>query len=50
MDDKLTDISQYAYEAIGMLNVIAENTAFCKRLEDIADAMERMDRDGIKMN
>lgn len=50
MDDKLTDISQYAYEAIGILNVIAENTAFCKRLEDIADAMERMDRDGIKMN
>lgn len=50
MDDKLTDISQYAYEAIGILNVIAENTAFCKCLEDIADAMERMDRDGIKMN
>ena len=50
MDDKLTDISQYAYEAIGILNVIAENTACCRRLEDIADAMERMDRDGIKMN
>lgn len=49
MDDKLTDISRYAYEAIGILNTIAENTAFCQRLEDIADAIERMDRDGIKM-
>lgn len=49
MDDKLTDISQYAYEAIGILNIIAENTAFCKRLDDIADVMERMDRDGVKM-
>ena len=49
MDDKLTDISQYAYEAIGILNTIAENTAFCKRLEDIADAIEKMERDGVKM-
>lgn len=49
MDDKLTDISQYAYESIGILNTIAENTAFCKRLEDIADTMEKMERDGVKM-
>ncbi|MEL5894174.1 hypothetical protein AAE250_11785 [Bacteroides sp. GD17] len=49
MDDKLTDISQYAYEAIGILNTIAENTAFCKRLDDIADIMERTERDGMKM-
>lgn len=49
MDDKLTDISQYAYEAIGILNTIAENTAFCKYLEGIADGMERMERDGVKM-
>lgn len=49
MDDKMTDISQYAYEAIGILNTIAENTAFCKYLEGIADGMERMERDGVKM-
>lgn len=49
MDDKMTDISQYAYEAIGILNLIAENTAFCKFLEDIADTIEKMERDGIKM-
>nr|WP_302830028.1 hypothetical protein [uncultured Bacteroides sp.] len=49
MDEKLTDLSQYAYEAIGLLNTIAENTAFCKRLDDIADAMEKMERDGVKM-
>lgn len=49
MDDKLTDISQYAYESIGILNTIAENTAFCKRLDDIADVMEKMERDGVKM-
>lgn len=49
MDDTLTDISQYAYESIGILNTIAENTAFCKRLDDIADAMEKMDREGVKM-
>lgn len=49
MDDKMTDISQYAYEAIGILNTIAENTAFCKYLEDIAEAIEKMERDGVKM-
>ena len=49
MDDKMTDISQYAYEAIGILNTIAENTAFCKYLEDIAVAIEKMERDGVKM-
>ena len=49
MDDKMTDIAQYAYEAIGVLNIIAENTAFCKFLEDIADAIEKMERDGVKM-
>lgn len=49
MDDKLTDISQYAYEAIGILNTIAENTAFCKYLEFIADGIEKMERDGVKM-
>lgn len=49
MDDTLTDISQYAYESIGILNTIAENTAFCKRLDDIADAMERVDREGVKL-
>lgn len=49
MDDNLTDISQYAYEAIGILNTIAENTAFCKYLEGIADGIDRMERDGVKM-
>lgn len=49
MDDKMTDISQYAYEAIGILNTIAENTAFCKYLEGIADGIDRMERDGVKM-
>lgn len=49
MDDKMTDISQYAYEAIGILNTIAENTAFCKYLEAISDAVDRMERDGVKM-
>lgn len=49
MDENLTDISQYAYEAIGILNTIAENTAFCKYLEGIADGIDRMERDGVKM-
>lgn len=49
IDDNLTDISQYAYEAIGILNTIAENTAFCKYLEGIADVIDRMERDGVKM-
>lgn len=49
MDDNLTDISQYAYEAIGILNTIAENTAFCKYLPRIADGIDRMERDGVKM-
>lgn len=49
MDDKMTDISQYAYEAIGILNTIAENTAFCKYLEFIADGIDRLERDGVKM-
>lgn len=49
MDDKLTDISQYAYESIGLLNTIAENTVFCRRLDSMADVMERMERDGVKL-
>lgn len=49
MDDKMTDISQYAYDAIGILSTIAENTVFCKRLADIADVVEKIERDGVKI-
>lgn len=49
MDDKMTDIAQCAYDSIGILNTIAENTAFCKFLEEIAESMEKMERDGVKM-
>lgn len=49
MDDKLTDIAQFAYEAIGILNTIAENTDYCKYLETLADDIASMIRDGIKL-
>lgn len=49
MDEKMTDISQCAYEAIGILGTIAENTSYCKLLESIADTFDKMDRDGVKI-
>lgn len=49
MDDKMTDISQCAYEAIGVLGKIAENTAYCKYLEQLADDSAYQRREGTKM-
>lgn len=49
MDDKLTDISQCAYEAIGVLGKIAENTAYCKYLEQLADDSAYQRREGTKL-
>lgn len=49
MDDKLMDISQYAYEAIGLLGKIVENTAFCKYLEQLADDSAYQRREGTKL-
>jgi len=49
IDEQLTGISDTMYRALDVLNQIAENTSFCRRLEDMADNMERIIRDGIKV-
>lgn len=47
MDDKLGDISKLMSAALAPLLQIAENTLGCKRLDDIADHIETIIRDGI---
>lgn len=49
MDEKMADLSRYSYEAIGLLGAIAENTGYCRCLKDIAEIVNRMERDGMKI-
>ncbi|HHT23173.1 MAG TPA: hypothetical protein GXZ87_07680 [Bacteroidales bacterium] len=44
---KDTQISVQAILAV--LNTIAENTAYCKMLEDVAESLDRINRDGINI-
>ena len=34
---------------LSVLNVIAENTSYNKRLEDIAEGIEKLNRDGVNV-
>ena len=47
MDDKFGDISKLISTALAPLLQIAENTNGCKRLDDIADDIAKIIRDGI---
>lgn len=49
MDEKMADLSRYSYEAIGLLGSIAENTGYCRCLKDIAEIVNRLERDGMKI-
>lgn len=49
MDDLLKDIAMAMYEASDTLLRIEANTAYCKYLEQLAEDIAELKRDGIKM-
>jgi hypothetical protein len=49
IDDRVTDMSTAMYDALDVLLQIAEYTSHCRRLEDMADNIEKIIRDGLKV-
>jgi hypothetical protein len=49
MDDILKSIAAVMSRTDDRLAQIAENTAYCRRLEDIASDIKEIRRDGLKM-
>lgn len=49
MDEDLSEIVLFMYQAFDTLVRIEQNTAYCKHLEEIADDIAELKRDGFKM-
>lgn len=49
IDENVEYISDEIHACIDKLTVIADNTSYCERLEDIAEDISTMKRDGIKL-
>lgn len=43
------DVQMSTRAMLVVLNTIAENTAYCRRLEDVVENLEKMNRDGINI-
>ncbi len=50
VDDKMDDLGDSLHEALEVLGAIAEHTAYCLFLKQIAEDIGAMKRDGIKAN
>jgi hypothetical protein len=49
IDERVTHISDAMYEALDVWIQIAEYTSYCRKLENIADDIAQIKRDGLKM-
>lgn len=48
MDEKMDDLAQVAHESFDQLWEINENTRYCRKLEQIAEDIAEIKRDGLK--
>jgi tape measure domain-containing protein len=49
IDEQITDMSRAMFDSLDCLLRIEENTSYCKLLEDIADDIAQIKRDGLKV-
>lgn len=49
IDEMVTDMASAMYSSLDCLLRIEENTSYCKRLENIAEDIAQIKRDGLKM-